>query len=379
MSASAQSLGDLTVLRVNTGRPPAHRDEILCVQALRGIAVLLVLGVHIEDMANRIPQFSHFQSFYSQRIGYSGPDLFFVISGFIMSYITFGMPFRPKQWLINRFVRIYPMSFLYTSLALLIFLWRPDQPVMGSGPHNAWTIIQSFLVLPQRNLPLLFVGWTLQHEVVFYTIVFVVACTAGPKILVRALAVLSVLAMARWVLVNRFGVPDWDWTVPSLFLLEFLMGALIFRFRDQSRRLRIWPAALLALLFFVAGVMFADSSPLGEEQPVRILLFGGAYTFLLVASLNQEERLKANRELDPTRRSFFVQLGDASYSMYLCHPFVLAAFGHAGRWLNLSGMMAYLWLPLAYACVIACGLVLYPTLEKPSITLFRRLLLPKPA
>ena len=146
MSAAVQSVAGL---HTATARKPEHRNEIVCVQSLRGIAVLLVLVVHVEDMANHIPQFADLHSWYSRNIGYSAPDLFFVISGFIMSYITLGMPFRPKQWLTGRFVRIYPMYFLFSLLALLIYLWQPARPVMGwarmiYGPFwpHSWCCLQ---------------------------------------------------------------------------------------------------------------------------------------------------------------------------------------------------------------------------------------------
>lgn len=375
----SMALSSVAGVQERVVRPAEHRNEILCVQSLRGIAVLIVLVVHVEDMANRMPYFHNVHTWYSERFGYSAPDLFFVISGFIMSYITLGMPFRPKQWAISRFIRIYPMYFLFTFLALLIFLARPDQPVMGSGPHDAWTIVQSFLMLPQKHLPLLFVGWTVQHEVVFYLIVFIVASTMRTALLVPVLTLLSLCALARWALVHRLGVADWSWNVPSLFLWQFLMGALVYRYREEARRLGILGAAAGATICLIGGVVFADSGSMGAEEPVRVLLFGAAYAFTLVAFLNHENLAKSRGTYDPTDRPFIVRLGDASYSMYLVHPFILAIFGHVGRWLDLTCAVAYLWLPVAYGAVIVCGMVLYPNVEKPLLNHCRRLLLKRPA
>lgn len=370
MSATVQGIAGLTVAEP---APPPRRREILCVQTLRGVAVLMVLLVHVEDMANRIPYFEHLHTWYAARVGYSGPDLFFVISGFIMSYITFGMPFDPRHWAINRFARIYPMYFLFTSLALAILLLRPGQPVMGSGPHDAWTVIQSFLILPQGGLPLLFVTWTVAHEVVFYVIVFLVAITMPARMLVWVLVALSGLAMGRWALVHLGGFPDWNWNFPSLFLIQFAIGSLIYQFREPMRRLAVWPAALLSGVFLAIGVMFADSGGIGTEPPFRVVVFGIGYGFMLLAFLNHEER--SHHRTDAARRPFAVRVGDASYTLYLCHPFILAAFGHTGRMLNLTGWAAWAWLPLAYVTVIATGMLLYTTLEKPSIGATRRALL----
>ena len=375
----SMALSGVAAVHEKVTRRPEHRNEILCVQALRGLAVLIVLVVHVEDMANRIPFFSDLHSWYSHHFGYSGPDLFFVISGFIMSYITLGQPFRARTWAMSRFIRIYPMYFLFTLLAFAIFLGRPDQPVMGSGPHTSWSIIQSFLILPQKALPLLFVGWTVQHEVVFYSVVFIVASTIGPRMLFRVLGALSVCALARWIMINPYGLPDWSWNVPSLYLWQFLMGALVYRFRLQAQKLGVWGAAAGATVFLATGTMLADSGLIGGEQPLRVLLFGAGYTLVLITFLNREDRLKARGAFDSTQRSFVVRLGDASYSMYLCHPFVLASFGHVGRWLNITDGVAYAWLPLSFVTVIACGMIIYNYVERPVLATCRQYLVRKPA
>lgn len=359
-------------------QPPVHRNELMSVQALRGIAVLIVLAVHVEDMANRLPAFAHLHSWYAAHFGYSGPDLFFVISGFIMSYITMGQPFRPRNWLASRFIRIYPMYFIFTALAFTIYLVRPDQPVMGSGPHDAWTIVGSFMILPQRALPLLFVGWTVQHEVVFYTIVFLVAATLPRRWLIRVLGVLSLVAFGHWVMINHYGLQDWPFSFPSLYLWQFFAGALVYRFRDQTRRVGVYGAGALALAFLTAGALFAESGTMGGELPLRVVLFGAGYASVLVAFLNHEERQKASGAFDPSFRSFTVRLGDASYSIYLAHPFILAAFGHTGRWLDLSGAAGWAWLPLSFITVIVVGMTIYTYLEKPVLVACRRLLISRP-
>jgi peptidoglycan/LPS O-acetylase OafA/YrhL len=73
---------------------------------LRGIAILLVLLRHI-----------HLFSF-TKNMGWIGVDLFFVLSGFLVSgllfkeYIKFGN-IRPKLFLIRRGFKIYPIYFLF--------------------------------------------------------------------------------------------------------------------------------------------------------------------------------------------------------------------------------------------------------------------------
>jgi peptidoglycan/LPS O-acetylase OafA/YrhL len=79
---------------------------------LRGIAILLVLLRHI------------FISPYTTNLGWIGVDLFFVLSGFLVSgllfkeYIKFGN-IRPKLFLIRRGFKIYPIYFIFYGLYLV--------------------------------------------------------------------------------------------------------------------------------------------------------------------------------------------------------------------------------------------------------------------
>ncbi len=42
----------------------------------------------------------------AERLGYAAVGLFFAISGFIVTHVTAGAPFRPEQWANDRFIRI---------------------------------------------------------------------------------------------------------------------------------------------------------------------------------------------------------------------------------------------------------------------------------
>ena len=82
---------------------------------LRGIAILLVLLRHITLFS------------FTTQMGWIGVDLFFVLSGFLVSgllfkeYIQFGN-IQPKLFLIRRGFKIYPIYFIFYILYLLPFI-----------------------------------------------------------------------------------------------------------------------------------------------------------------------------------------------------------------------------------------------------------------
>lgn len=91
---------------------------------LRGIAILLVLLRHI-----------HLFSF-TTNMGWIGVDLFFVLSGFLVSgllfkeYIKFGN-IKPKLFLIRRGFKIYPIYFLFYIIYLIPIIFNNRFNLIG--------------------------------------------------------------------------------------------------------------------------------------------------------------------------------------------------------------------------------------------------------
>lgn len=351
--------------------PVVHKGELLSVQRLRGLAVLMVLVFHVEDIARKLPGWEHVHTTYSALVGYSAPDMFFVISGFIMSYITFTTRFEPRRWLLSRFFRIFPMYVFFTGLVLVLWLYNPAM-TMGSGAHDWGSIARSLLMLPQAGLPLLFVGWTVEHELVFYATVFLVARFLPVQWLYGVMLTLSVLALGKWLLQQHAGIQFWDYHILSLYMIQFTIGAFIYRFWTQAEVLGWKLPLLLSAIFLGLGMRYAESGLINEELPARVLSFGFAYGMLLLALLNLEKSQRdAGRQWQ--KRDWLVWCGDASYSIYLSHPFVLALFGKLYPHLHLSDGLAMVVAILSGLTVVAVGMVTHILLEKPVIEIGKRL------
>ncbi|MDD0841197.1 acyltransferase family protein [Pseudomonas sp. Gutcm_11s] len=348
-----------------------HRGELLSVQRLRGLAVFMVLIVHALDVAHKLPGWEQAGRLYIDRLGYSAPDMFFVISGFIMSYITFTTRFEPRRWLISRFFRIFPLYMFFTGLLVMLWLYNPSM-TMGSGEHDWGSVTQSLLMLPQERLPLLFVGWTVEHELVFYATVFLVARFLGSRWLLAVMLGLSALALGKWCLQAWGGVSFWDFHVLSLYMLQFTMGALVYRHWEWLRRFGQWRPLALAAVLVVLGMLFAESGEINQENPIRVLAFGGAYSLLLLTLLNREKvQREAGRQW--TQRDIMVRMGDASYSIYLTHPFVLGVFGTLYLYLMPSASTAWMLVVASFLATLAVGMAAHVLLEKPIIEIGKRL------
>lgn len=157
------------------------------IQALRGVAVLLVVLFHLKAIEKKyggnntiLPDFFDF--------GIFGVDLFFVISGFIMVVVTKGKFQNTKQaflFLYHRASRIYPTYWVYSILVLVVLIIRPS--LVNNSQGNQTDILASFLLWPSETLPLVMVGWTLIHEMYFYLGFFIILLMAPEKNVLKAL------------------------------------------------------------------------------------------------------------------------------------------------------------------------------------------------
>src|SRR5690349_9451340 len=104
--------------------------KLRSIQALRAIAVLLVVWVHIstpygfEHRYVAGPRLTRWMAFPTA----ISVDLFFVISGAVIvaiSWPLFGTPEAWRGFAYRRITRIYPLYLIITALVLVVFLVRP--------------------------------------------------------------------------------------------------------------------------------------------------------------------------------------------------------------------------------------------------------------
>ena len=212
---------------------PKRLDSI---QALRGIAALLVLLFHTAEFQRQMagensPDIALVSGLWDR--GWAGVDLFFIISGFIMVYVTrqTGRSVTDvRRFITSRVTRIYPLWWVCAGIMAIyfwIFYGMPAAPDRVAGPSEAMTFaVKSFLLIPQEVPPLLGLGWTLIHEMFFY-IVFAVLLFLPKRFLPWALlgwAGVTVIA-AQFAQTPPYARSLAE-LVASPLSLEFILGGL---------------------------------------------------------------------------------------------------------------------------------------------------------
>ncbi len=341
------------------------RRKILNIQALRGIAILLVLAYHLLRLEEKFSPAGRFLPSF-MRFGASGVDLFFVISGFVMATVIRGC-FQDRNritaFLYHRFTRIYPLYWFYTLVVLGVFAVRPQW--VNSSQGHQFDLFSSVLLLPDERLPLVMVGWSLIYEVYFYLMIALLLCLPE-KWFVRSCGLWAGTIAGAGLLQHYGGltpVRPFFQLISSPMTIEFIAGCFtaLIVYSGRTSWGRISLAAGLVLFPGLTAYLgsYAPEATLGW---LRTAVFGGP-SVLLVYGVSALE-LKCNLILPRV----FRWIGDISYSMYLSHLLVLAAVGRL--WLIFS--VPVLWdnlffLAAAASLAVGAAYFSYRFIETPLL------------
>jgi exopolysaccharide production protein ExoZ len=333
----------------------------------RAIAALAVCAFHL-SLAFDDPRFGGTPLWLNvTRLGWHGVDFFFALSGFIIMYAHRGdidRPDRLPRYAVKRALRIYPMYWLLTILAIVVAL-KSGRPQMLQGLD--WVSVLGLVHVTSARTPLL-PAWTLFHEVFFYAMFALLIWRRW----------LGVLAAAVWVaLMLSFGsVPVaerslWS-TIVSPVNLCFFGGIAAYYLHGFLSAARSMQFAALGLALFVAVAI-------AGRQSMTVIGFSSFMSLafcLLISGIVGLERNGKWRDV-----AWLSLLGNVSYTLYLAHIIVFAGLLKLAY---VSGVAAAVGRPVLYLATLGLGTFvcvgLHIYIEKPLQQLCGdRLLRRKPA
>lgn len=326
--------------------------KIQNLQALRGLAALMVVAFHSAISENTLLGSNSVAGAWFRSIGYGGVDVFFVISGFIMVFICKNRPISLKHFMRDRFVRVVPIYWAHLLLYVAVIFIFTDFVAKKSHSFELAHNAASFAFLSQALLgkfPTVQVGWTLELEMIFYTIVAVTLVTKN-KLAKFALLLGGVAIASYWMPI----------------VVEFLFGAslgyLLLDWNGGSYFDKFYAVVFSLLSALLAFVLLKNGAN------IRILQFG-VPAAIIVAVCIKSYQIKSNA---------FTRLGDYSYSLYLSHWFVTPAFYGAVNFVFPSSSsdwgMTEKHVAL-FCCIFVCivlGALVYAIAERPIISHLNR-------
>jgi len=287
-------------------RPAAQRLEGL--QALRGLAALLVLVLHATQFASGFGGFMAPAADAIAALGVIGVDIFFVLSGVVISILLRRNAVRPEApggFLFRRAAKLLPTFWV----TLLLMLLLPAAPDADNSLASLFAQPLSLLLLAKQNAHP--VGWTLLFEAHFYIIAALALCFG-----VRATNV-----MLGWVPVQVVAVvlvaagllPALPFLQPIS--LELCAGLLIGTLA-LSRPLPAPGLVAIGALALIAAVCGLVPIAVSTADLIRPLVLGVPAALLVYAMLSLDAA-----GWRPPRLA--VWLGEISYSLYMWHLPVL--------------------------------------------------------
>jgi len=177
---------------------PAHRQYYPALDGLRGLAILLVIVYH---------NFGFINYFF---FGWLGVDLFFVLSGFLITDIllnTAGRPDYLRNFYTRRLLRIFPLYYLALLLFMYIIPALTHSFPAGYYRENQcwmWTYLQNWLYIfkPAGETTGLHHLWSLAVEEQFYLLwPLIIILLKKPRrlLLFISLVLLAVIGLRLWI------------------------------------------------------------------------------------------------------------------------------------------------------------------------------------
>lgn len=287
---------------------------------LRGIATLVVMLFHVTTIYDD----KYLGGIFTP--GWSGVEMFFVLSGFLMIY-TYNQSTTVGDFILKRVKRIVPAYWIYTLTIFIVqylLLKFSDFLFVGWAYQEGMSLkemipnlLKALFLIPVNKSFLLPTAWTLSYEVLFYLLCLVLICR-GKKTFY--------LTMSIWSIGSVINIAigfsnEWISFVFSQYSLEFVMGILVAELviNDKLGKIAGYVATLIGTILICVSWLMTITSCI-DTQLFRLYVFGIPSAILLYGLCALE--LKATNKIkwkDGLIKRFIRFIAKISYSLYLMH------------------------------------------------------------
>ncbi len=375
---------------------PNLRTHLPALDGVRGLAVLMVLVFHF--VGDVPPSGSVERAIVGvTKYGAFGVELFFVLSGFLITgilYDTHDGRYYFRNFYMRRLLRIFP---LYYGVLVLVFFVAPLIPLLR-GPTLeylldrqawAWLYAVNIYIARQGDWSFSYLNhfWSLAIEEHFYFFwpLVVFALARKPRALIAVSLAIALGAMLARLTGSLMGLSWWTTYTLTPFRLDGLaLGAFLAVAARQpeglDRLARALPlvvtvAAGLAVTTYLTGPAWHEGERVAFVMPVRAALIEILLACLLVWALIAAERSAISRFF---RSRFMVFLGTYSYGLYVYHHFISYYLSSnrtdlkLASWLGSHLAAVALQATLGICASVAVAYLSYELFEKRFLRLKRR-------
>lgn len=305
------SRGQLDGGRTAVRQQSTPRPRLYVLDGLRLLAALMVVAFHYTALrggwgrpAHEV--FPHLE--IVTRYGWTGVEVFFLISGFVICMSTWGRSLG--DFVVSRACRIYPAYWVAVLLtAGVVALWPQVRSVKN------WDVVLTNLTMLQQGMGVWDVDgvyWTLFAELKFYVLFAIVVATG---VTYRKCVLFCGLWTVAAVIAPSAHIKLLDiWAMP-LFSPYFIAGIAFYLMHRFKPTALLWGIVGLSLLLALHGVpkRVADNADgVVPTWPATLII---VLAFVLMA-------LIANGALDRVQWRWLATAGALTYPLYLLHQYI---------------------------------------------------------
>lgn len=296
-----------------------HDDRL---DGIRGLAVLLVLFHHgLQAIPIRNPV--DFAIFNAAGVCWFGVDLFFVLSGFLITGILLKNRTRPnyfRSFYARRILRIFPLYFVLLPIILLLASYYGG----GGWPRDTWydalylsNVHNAIYGFPSRFASHL---WSLSVEEQFYLVWPTFIFLTPARWTVRFLILLTTMVVAMRIFASEYTSAN---AIYNLFHLDgLLLGALLAAVNFQHVKVPR-PVLWTLLTLCLTALVFPPQIAIGLDwqhwhglQTVSYTLIALAGASIIALTRTDSPRAAFSRFFSAPLMTAF---GRFSYAIYLVH------------------------------------------------------------
>lgn len=303
------------------------KEEILPINLLRFLAALGILFVHkfayfIEQ--GYLPHYLAFLTPFST-YGYLGVNLFFLISGFVITMSSEGRTFG--QFISARFIRLFPAFWICVSITTLFVIFL--------SKTNDVSILQylfNLTMTPSLYSNYDFIDgsyWTLAIELRFYTsIALILLLRSFIKVSLQKIAlILSPLLLYHVLYFNPYSISSFDTFLITIFYnfgaeysQYFLAGILFYGiYKDRKE---IYNYIAISACYIVA-ILVALKKSYPNDKP-EIVVFHITLFFIVFLAISLKKITNTSLSfLGNNYRGILITLGAITYPLYLLHSRII--------------------------------------------------------
>ena len=338
--------------------------------SLRFLAFLMVFVSHCS-----IPEDSFLK--YFKHLGGIGVVFFFVLSGFLITYILLiekvnVQTINLKNFFKRRILRIWPLFY-----AILLFAFATPYilaffqiPFSNEGYTPNWIMsflfLENYKVMMENNIPNvapLIVMWTLCIEEHFYILWGILIYVISLKKIAHLAIISFVISIIFIIIYQKFDIDPRDILTNLCYFAAGAIPAIIFVFRENIiLKLNEMPNIFswLYVAFITVTVLLISNKILVFPKSINAVILSILFAGLILSTLGEKCGFRISD------KTWIAHLGKYTYGLYLIHPIVIMLFIKLGDRFHWNW---FLTICLSFILTIILAFISYHLFEKQFLKL----------